>query len=101
MPKRLRTLQGKLKVQHSILPGLREALETLLKQQPQIKSIIPGEIRPVRNARGKVKIRVTVPTATGWKAIGFDQGARQELFITTALSRQKLETAISKALESL
>ena len=48
--------------------------------------MIPGVIRPVRDARGKVKVRVTVPTQNGWKAIALSAGARQELFISTDLT---------------
>jgi len=97
---RLRTAQGKLKVEHSILEGLREVLERLVARNPAIRSVIPGVIRPVRDARGPVKIRVTVPTANGWKAIALSAGARQELFISTSLSREELERAIEDALES-
>ena len=97
---RLRTAQGKLKIEHSILEGLREVLERLLARNPAIRSVIPGVIRPVRDARGPVKIRVTVPTANGWKAIALSAGARQELFISTSLSREELERALQDALES-
>ena len=66
---RLRTAHNRLKVEHSIIDGVREILEELLALNPQIRSVIPGVIRPVRDARGKVKVRVTVPTQNGWKAI--------------------------------
>ena len=56
--------------------------------------------RPVRDAKGDVKIRVTVPITNGWKAIALSAGARQELFISTGLSKDELERAIMKALES-
>jgi hypothetical protein len=91
---RLRKLQGKLKVEHSIIPGVRDVLELLLRANPAIRSVIPGVIRPVRDAKGEVKIRVTVPTTNGWKAIALSAGARQELFISTALSKDELEQAI-------
>jgi hypothetical protein len=96
---RLRTAQGKLKIEHSMVEGLREVLERLLAGNPAIRAVIPGVIRPVRDARGPVKIRVTVPTANGWKAIALSAGARQELFISTALGREELEQAIRRALE--
>ena len=60
--------------------------------------MIPGVIRPVRDARGDPAIRVTVPTTNGWKAIALSAGARQELFISTALSKQALEKLIRDAL---
>lgn len=95
---RLRKAQGKLKVEHSILDGVRDRLERLLAANPEIRSIIPGVIRPVRDARGGVRIRVTVPTTNGWKAIALSAGARQELFISTALGREELERAIREIL---
>ena len=96
---RLRKLQGKLKIEHSIIDGVREVLERLLLDNPQIRSVIPGVIRPVRDAKGKVKVRVTVPVTNGWKAIALSAGARQELFISTALSKLDLEQAIRQVLE--
>jgi len=95
---RLRKVQNKLKVEHSIIGGLRDVLERLLEENPAIRSIIPGVIRPVRDAKGAVKIRVTVPTTNGWKAIALSAGARQELFISTGLSKDELEQAIGQAL---
>ncbi len=97
---RLRTAQGRLKVEHSILEGLRPVLERLLADHPAIRSVIPGVIRPVREAKGRIKIRVTVPTTSGWKAMALAAGARQELFISTALGKQELEAAIQRALEA-
>ncbi|HTB19382.1 MAG TPA: DUF2103 domain-containing protein [Bryobacteraceae bacterium] len=95
---RLRKVQGKLKVEHSIIDGLRNVLERLLDGNPgAIRSVIPGVIRPVRDAKGEVKIRVTVPTSNGWKAIALSAGARQELFISTSLSKDELEQAIGRA----
>lgn len=59
--------------------------------------MIPGVIRPVRDAKGKVRIRVTVPTQNGWKAIALSAGARQELFISTPSSKPELEAALREA----
>jgi len=94
---RLRTARDRLKVEHSIIEGVRTILGELLAANPAIRSIIPGVIRPVRDARGKVKVRVTVPTQNGWKAIALSAGARQELFISTDQSREELEAALVKA----
>ena len=96
---KLRKAQGKLKIEHSIIQGVRQLLETLLAANPEIRSVIPGVIRPVRDAKGEVRIRVTVETMNGWKAIAFSAGARQELFISTSLSRLGLEEAIRAATE--
>ena len=99
---RLRKVQGKLKIEHSIIDGVRECLERLLADnQTAIRSVIPGVIRQVRDARGPAKIHVTVPTTNGWKAIALSAGARQELFISTALSKEELENAIERAIDAL
>jgi hypothetical protein len=94
---RLRTAQGKLKVEHSIIDGLRPLLVALLDANPEIKSVIPGVIRPVRDARGKLRVRITTPTQTGWKVIAFAAGARQEVFVNTTLTREQLEAALVRA----
>jgi hypothetical protein len=94
---RLRAAHNKLKIEHSIIDGVRGMLERLLAENPEIRSVIPGVIRPVRDARGKIQVRVTVPTQNGWKAIALSAGARQELFISTAMSKEDLERALEKA----
>jgi predicted metal-binding protein DUF2103 len=94
---RLRTAKDRLKIEHSIIDGVREILEELLKQNVEIRSVIPGVIRPVRDARGKVRVRVTVPTQNGWKAIALSHGARQELFVSTEWRQEQVEDALEKA----
>jgi hypothetical protein len=92
---RLRTAQGKLKIEHSIIEGVRDMLKLLLAENPEtVRSVIPGVIKPVRDAKGDVRVRVTVPTTNGWKAIALSAGARQELFISTTLSREQLESVL-------
>ena len=98
---RLRTAKDRLKIEHSIIDGVRGILEELLKATPEIRSVIPGVIRPVRDARGKVRVHVTVPTQNGWKAIALSAGARQELFISTSLTKEDLERALKAAVDSL
>lgn len=88
---KLRKAQGKLKIEHSIIEGVREMLERLLAANPEIRSIIPGVIRPVRDAKGEIKVHITVQTTNGWKAIAFSAGARQELFISTGLTKDEME----------
>ena len=97
---RLRKAGDRLKIEHSIIDGLRPALEEMLGAEDRIRSIIPGVIRPVRDAKGKLRIRVTVATTNGWKAIALSAGARQELFISTSLTQPELETLIDAILNS-
>ena len=94
---RLRTAKGKLKIEHSILDDLRPVLERLVARD-DIRSIIPGVIRQVRDAKGTVKVHITVPVQNGWKAIGLCNGARQELFVSTALTDAELTRAIEDAI---
>jgi hypothetical protein len=94
---RLRTAKDRLKVEHSIIGGLREVLERLLAETPAIRSVIPGVIRPVRDARGPLKVRITVPVQNGWKAIALSDGARQELFISTSLAKEDVARALERA----
>jgi hypothetical protein len=97
---RLRTAGGKLKIEHSIIDGLRRVLETLLERHPtEVRMIVPGVIKPVRDARGKLRLKVTVPTTNGWKAIAFSAGARQEIFISTDMPKEALEQALLACLE--
>ena len=94
---RLRTARDRLKVEHSIIDGVREILEALLAANPEIRSVIPGVIRPVRDARGKVRVHITVPVQNGWKAIALSAGARQELIISTAWGREEVLAALARA----
>jgi hypothetical protein len=95
---RLRTAQGKLKIEHSIIDGVREFLERLIADNSEVRSVVPGVIRQVRDAKGKLKVHITVPTQNGWKAIALSQGARQELFISTAFTQEELKQAIDRLL---
>ena len=96
---RLRTARNRLKIEHAIVDGVRDLLERLLEAREQIRSIIPGVIRPVRDARGRPHVHVTVPVQNGWKAIALSGGARQELFISTTLTKEELEEAILEVTE--
>jgi hypothetical protein len=94
----MRANDNRLKIEHSIIDGLRPVLERMLEWD-EVRTIVPGVIKVVRDARGEVKIRVTVPTTNGWKAIALAAGSRQELFISTAIEKIELEGIIEAALE--
>lgn len=97
---KLRAANNRLKVEHSIIDGLRPVLERLLDQNPEIRSIVPGVIRRVRDAKGAVSMHITVQTTNGWKGIALAAGSRQELFISTGMDKAALESAMAKALQS-
>ncbi len=94
---RLRSNNDRLKIEHAIVDGVRRMLMRLLEDNPDIRSIVPGRIAQVRDAKGKVSVRITVPTMNGFKAIALSDGARQELFISTSLTQQQLEAALQQA----
>ncbi|MBM3762463.1 MAG: hypothetical protein FJW36_19735 [Acidobacteria bacterium] len=96
---RLRSTNDRLKIEHSIVDGVRRLLGWLLEDNPEIRSIVPGRIAQVRDAKGKVRVRITVPTMNGFKAIALSDGARQELFISTSLTKEQLESSLQRALE--
>jgi hypothetical protein len=98
---KLRKVDGRLKTEHRIVDGVRPFLERLLAENPEIRSVIPGVIRKVRDARGPVRAHVTVATQTGWKALALSAGERQELFLNTTLGRQEIEAAMERALSGL
>ena len=94
---RLRSTNDRLKIEHSIVTGVRRMLGRLLEENPEIRSVVPGRIAQVRDAKGKVSVRITVPTMNGFKAIALSDGARQELFISTSLTQPELEAALLRA----
>ena len=96
---RLRSTNNRLKIEHAIVAGVRRMLGRLLEDNPEIRSVVPGRIAQVRDAKGKVTVRITVPTMNGFKAIALSDGARQELFISTTLTQLELEAALSRAAE--
>jgi hypothetical protein len=96
---RLRSTNDRLKIEHSIVAGVRRMLGRLLEDNAEIRSVVPGRIAQVRDAKGKVTVRITVPTTNGFKAIALSDGARQELFISTGLSKEELEAALARAAE--
>jgi len=96
---RLRSTNDRLKIEHAIVDGVRRMLGRLLEKNPEIRSVVPGRIAQVRDAKGKVSVRITVPTMNGFKAIALSDGARQELFISTTFSKEQLESALLRATE--
>ena len=95
---RLRASKDRLKIEHSIIDGLRRVLEKLLDIREDIRSIVPGRISVVRDAKGPaVRVRVTVPVTNGWKAIAFAAGSRQELFVSTTMTKPELLQSFAQA----
>lgn len=70
---------SKIKLEHSLIPGLRKLLEEL-QDWPEIHSIIPGEIKRRGGSNNRIILKVQYPTTTGVKCIAQSAGAVQEVF---------------------
>lgn len=88
--------RGKLKLEHSVIPGLRRVLERLLDDL-RIRLIIPGRIVGI-SGHSQLRIRVSMKTVNGWKLSATIPSAAQEVFIGTPLSKEELNEAIQKAM---
>jgi hypothetical protein len=71
-----------VKCQHGMIPGLRAAL-TELSGWEEVRSIIPGVIRPSKGPGQTVLLKVQYPTATGLKLLAKTGTAVQEVFVVT------------------
>lgn len=71
---------GKIKQEHQIIPGIRPILEQI-EQCPDVKSILPGPIRPLR---ARLEVTFQYFTETGLKLLAKNGSAIQEVFLTTA-----------------
>jgi hypothetical protein len=74
---------GKIKMQHRMIQGLRQLLESI-ESWPEIRTIIPAVIRRTRGAGGELRLKVQYATPTGLKCIASRSGTAQEVFIVTA-----------------
>lgn len=77
----MRYRDGVLKVEHGILPGLREVLLDLA-QHEDIHSIVPGRIYVTRGRPGgSLRVKASTPTSTGLKLIARLGSSVQEVFV--------------------
>ncbi len=92
----MRYRHGILKIEHGILPGLKEVLLELSALEGVI-SIVPGRIYATRaRPGGGLRVRVSAPTPTGVKLIARRGSSVQEVFVVC--ERQEL---VEQALERL
>lgn len=77
----MRYRDGILKVEHGILPGLRDVLEELAKND-DVQSIVPGRIYVTRGrSDGSLRVRASTTTTTGVKLIARRGSSVQEVFV--------------------
>lgn len=79
MRHRRKGFNSKIKLEHHLIKGLRQLLEEL-ESWPEITSIIPGAIRPVKK-HSPLTLKLQYPTQTGLKCIAHSGGAVQEVFL--------------------
>jgi hypothetical protein len=82
----MRHREGVLKIEHGILPGLKEILLELSDVE-EVSSIVPGRIYTTRGRPGgALRVRVSTPTATGVKLIARRGSSVQEVFVVCTSS---------------
>ncbi len=86
--------KSKIKLEHSLIPGLRKFLEEL-QAWPEIHSIIPGEIKRRGGSNNRLTFKVQYPTTTGVKCIAQSAGAVQEVFIVGS-NKVRLQLRLEK-----
>ena len=92
-----RKKSSKIKYQHDMIKGLRKFLEQI-ESWDEIKSIIPGKIRPTKSVR-QLTLKIQYETQTGVKCLARSGSAVQEVFVVTqhpSEFRDKLENFLSK-----
>ena len=79
----MRHRQGKLKIKHGIIKGLKRFLEDRVTVLDYVSSIIPGEIK-VGNAAGEnLIVSYKYDTISGAKLIAKSGSSIQEVFVIT------------------
>ncbi len=74
---------SKIKYEHSMIIGLRALLEKI-EPWAEIKSLIPGRIKPTKAPQPQIKLKVQYPVRDGLKCIARAGTAAQEVFIVTS-----------------
>jgi hypothetical protein len=80
---RHRGQSSKLKYEHTLIEGLRPLLESIAPWK-EIRSIIPGRIKPARGSKQRIRLEIKYSTVTGLKALAKNGTAVQEVFFVTA-----------------
>ena len=86
---------GRLVITHSTyIDGLIPILKKLSLNK-SVKTITPATISKVRGRSSKLKIRISVKTISGFKAIARKGQTAQEIFISTNLSKDALQSLLN------
>jgi hypothetical protein len=78
---------SKIKMEHAMIHGLRDLLESIARFE-EIQSIIPARIQPTKCSQGSLRLDIQYPTVTGLKCKAYAGGSVQEVFIVTDKPRE-------------
>ncbi|MCX5945390.1 MAG: DUF2103 domain-containing protein [Cyanobacteria bacterium] len=86
---------GRVVITHStyvegLIPLLRK-----LALHPQVDTITPAVISRVRGRCTGLRLRVSAPLIGGWKLVARRGSSAQEVFLTTTLDREALQSAVN------
>jgi hypothetical protein len=85
---------GRVVITHStyvegLIPLLRK-----LALHPQVDTITPAVISRVRGRSQGLRLRISAPLIGGWKLLARRGSSAQEVFLTTSLDREALQSAV-------
>lgn len=91
---------GRLVLNHSThVQGLIPVLKHLVNCSG-IQTVTPAVISRARSNAPKLRLKVSVPIAGGFKLLARKGKTVQEVFAITSLNREELEAAIAQALNA-
>ena len=91
---------GRLVLNHSThVQGLIPVLKRLVNARG-IQTVTPAVISRARSNAPKLRLKVSVPIAGGFKLLARKGKTVQEVFAITTLTQEELETAIAQVLGS-
>jgi hypothetical protein len=91
---------GRVVITHStyvegLIPLLRK-----LALHPQVDTITPAVISRVRGRSQGLRLRISAPLIGGWKLVARRGSSAQEVFLTTNLDREALQSAVDDLLNA-
>ena len=78
-----------------LIPLLRK-----LALHPQVDTITPAVISRVRGRSQGLRLRISAPLIGGWKLVARRGSSAQEVFLTTNLDREALQSAVDDLLHA-
>lgn len=92
-------LAARLVLNHSTnVETLVPALEILCKKTNLLKSVVPGRISKATGSVAGLRLKLGVPTPTGFKMTARKGSSVQEVFVTTAASAEEVQKELEAIL---